>query len=195
MLTCDSVTEQIQEAVVADDMTEVDRLLEVLDELDVPKPAVPLVSAALWYAEQGLRVFPLQARSKIPYPGTHGLHDASTDPAVIRAAWTHRPESNIGVATGHVVDVIDIDGAVGVKQWSQLIGTCSLPPVLGVVSTPRPGGSHLYIAATGIGNKAGKWPGVDYRGRGGYVVAPPSVNADGVRYRWDRPDRPLAGIS
>lgn len=186
-LTCDSVTEQIQAAVAADDMIEVDRLILVLDRLDVPKPPVPLVSAALWYATQGLPVFPLRPASKIPHGGTRGVLDASTDEATIRLAWHQHPDSNIGLATGGLVDVIDVDGPAGVKTWATLLGTGSLPPILGTVSTPRPGGNHLYIAARGHGNKAGLWPSVDYRGRGGYVVAPPSVGLGGARYRWNRP--------
>jgi hypothetical protein len=48
------------------------------------------------------------------------------------------------------------------------------------------GGCHLYVAATGAGNRARLLPGVDWRGAGGYVVAPPSLHASGERYRWTR---------
>lgn len=186
-LTCDTLEEQIGVAARGDDMAELDRLVIELDRLDSePKPVVPLLAAALWYAELGLPVFPLRPRSKVPHPGTRGCLDASTDPDVIREAWQRRPESNIGLATGHLVDVIDVDGPAGVKSWATLIGDGALPPVLGVVSTPRPGGNHLYVAATGRGNKAGIWPGIDYRGGIGYVVCPPSRNAEGVSYRWHR---------
>jgi hypothetical protein len=30
-------------------------------------------------------------------------------------------------------------------------------------------------------------PGVDVRGRGGYIIVPPSARADGTQYRWDNP--------
>lgn len=186
-LTCDTLEEQIGAAIRADDMAELDRLVQVLDELDKPKPVVPLLAAALWYAGLGLPVFPLRPRSKIPHPGTRGVRDASSDADVIREAWQRHPESNIGLATGHLVDVIDVDGAAGVKSWSELIGAGALPEILGVVSTPRPGGSHLHVAACGVGNRAGLYPGIDYRGLGGYVVAPPSTGPDGTLYRWHRP--------
>jgi hypothetical protein len=48
------------------------------------------------------------------------------------------------------------------------------------------GGRHLYFAHPGglIRNKVGLAPGVDLRGDGGYVVAPPSVHSSGARYAW-----------
>lgn len=154
-------------------------------DLDAPpRPAAPTLGAALWYAEHGLRVFPLEVGGKRPLPGSRGCKDATTDPERIRAWWAADPTRNLGLATGHLVDVIDVDGSAGVHSWAQL---GDLPPVLGTVSTPRAGGTHLYVAATGDGNAAGLWPGIDYRGRGGYVVAPPSRGAGGVPYRWRRP--------
>jgi hypothetical protein len=53
------------------------------------------------------------------------------------------------------------------------------------VSTPRAGGVHRFVRATGRGNGQRIAPGLDYRGRGGYVVAPPSV-VEGRRYTWLR---------
>jgi hypothetical protein len=49
------------------------------------------------------------------------------------------------------------------------------------------GGWHLLYAPTGLGNRVGLLPGVDWRGRGGVVVAPPSRHASGRRYVWVRP--------
>jgi hypothetical protein len=183
----------ITAAMATNDWAAVAHLQPQLDALDQPKTPPSLVSAALWYAEQGLRVFPLQPRSKIPFKGTRGLTDATTDPAIIRQWWTFRPDSNIAIATGHHVDVIDIDGPEGVKSWAR---DPKLPKpedphwndVLGVVSTPRPGGTHLYVAASPKQrNGANLKTGIDIRALGGYVVAPPSINADGITYRWRRP--------
>lgn len=143
-----------------------------------------MASAALWYTEQGLKVFPLQPRLKIPHRGTRGLKEATSDRDIIIAWWQKWPDSNLAIATGHRIDVIDIDGPTGVQSWAKMN---HLPEILGVVSTPRPGGNHLYIHASGDGNSAAMFPGVDYRGLGGYVVAPPSVNEQGVRYTWRWP--------
>jgi hypothetical protein len=54
------------------------------------------------------------------------------------------------------------------------------------------GGRHLYFAHPGglLRNKVGLAPGIDLRSDGGYVVAPPSLHASGVRYAWARDRRP-----
>jgi hypothetical protein len=45
---------------------------------------------------------------------------------------------------------------------------------------------HLYFAVDHpIGNRAGLAPGIDLRGDGGFVVAPPLVHASGRRYMWE----------
>jgi hypothetical protein len=47
------------------------------------------------------------------------------------------------------------------------------------------GGWHFYLAPTGLGNACpADLQHVDWRGRGGYVVAPPSRHARGHPYRW-----------
>lgn len=172
------------------DWPTVDRWRAWLDEQDHAATArrgqVSLGGAALWYAQAGLRVFPLQPRAKLPRQRSHGCKDATTDVEQVQAWWRAEPEANIGIATGHLVDVIDIDGPAGVQSWANLT---NLPPLLGQVSTPRAGGVHLYVPSTdgAVGNRTRVADGIDYRGRGGYVVAPPSVNDHGVAYHWLRP--------
>lgn len=139
-----------------------------------------LADAALWYARQGLPVFPLAPGEKTPLRvrpdccwGSHrsGCKDASINLQAVQHWWTVHPFSNIGLATGHVVDVIDVDGPAGWRSW---LDGADWPEVLGSVSTPRPGGVHRFIRRTGRGNGQKIAPGIDYRGAGGYVVAPPS---------------------
>jgi hypothetical protein len=152
-----------------------------------PTQAVPILAAALWYAGRGLHVFPLTPATKIPHKGTRGCKDATLDETMIRAWWDRWPDSNVAVATGHLVDVVDIDGAVGQKSRATNWRMFESLDVIGSVLTPRPGGMHLYVPANpAVGNGAALLPGIDYRGRGGYVVAPPSVTELGS-YRWLRP--------
>lgn len=157
-----------------------------VDQLDTPRAPVSLHAAALWYAEQGLRVFPLSPGSKIPFKGSRGCLDATSDPAQVDRWWTATPEANIGIATGHLVDVVDIDGAAGQRSrcehWDDIFARIE-DDAIGRVLTPRPGGMHLVVPATGDGNATNIVPHVDYRGVGGYVVAPPS-RTDVGSYRW-----------
>ena len=81
--------------------------------------------------------------------------------------------------------MIDIDGREGIVATYG--AGVELPVELGHALTSRDGGHHLFIAPTGRGNGAGVYPSVDYRGKGGYVILPPSVGANGRRYLWTRP--------
>lgn len=187
--TMGQVESMLRAALDAGDPVEASQLAARLDELDAAqRRTATLRGAALWYAKRGLRVFPLMPRSKQPWPRSHGCHDATTDADTIRRWWDAAPTSNVGVATGHIVNVIDIDGPAANVALCRLLDergdTGELAQlVIGQVSTPRAGGRHLYVPATDIGNGASLAEGIDYRGHGGYVVAPPSVTDVGV-YRW-----------
>lgn len=162
-------------------------------------------TAALDYAAYGWPVLPLHAptregacscgRADCPKPGKHprsrhGLSDASTDAAQVRAWWTRWPHANVGVATGRLL-VVDVDGAGGRDTLAALQSAhAPLPPTL-ATATGR--GAHLYFDAGEhhIANSASRLgAGLDVRGRGGYVVVPPSRHADGHRYRWTTRRRP-----
>lgn len=176
-------------AIKADDVDETMRLGAILDKADTERynrlAATTLGDVALWYAEQGIAVFPLQPRGKLPAT-RHGFKDATTDRQQVLDWWRAMPGANIGAPTGHRFDVFDIDGVEGVQSWigfhDELAGL-----TIGHVSTPRPGGNHIYVPPAGQGNRAAIHPGIDYRGLGGYVVVPPSVGTDGNTYRWIRP--------
>ena len=190
--TYEALSADLDRAMRRKDLGEAIRLADLLDRMEPPRFSLAL--SALWYASHGLHVFPLTPHSKKPLPRSHGLDDATIDAAQIQTWWRQRPEANIGIATGHRFDVIDFDGPDAHVAWGKRYPTWDDADVqvCGTVSTPRPGGLHVYVPATGAGNSAGLVPGVDYRGLGGYVVAPPSVldeqddQVAGI-YRWLRP--------
>lgn len=186
--TLDQAEADLTAACATGDPVAIAAAAEAVDKLDIKAPTPSILAAALWYAEQGLKVFPLQPRAKIPHPGTRGFKDATDDADVIRAWWERMPNSNLGLATGRMVDVVDIDGLLGQTSRAQRWEIFEPLHVIAKVTTPRAGGMHLYVPAAGVGNKAGLLPGIDYRGRGGYVVAPPSVTDDGV-YQFITPPR------
>jgi len=178
------------------DQGQIDAFAAKVDALDAAREArltAPdaLRNAAMWYAANGIPVFRVQPHDKRPFPGSRGFKDATTDLAQIRAWWNETPDANIGLPTGIAFDVIDIDPPHGFYSLLALRDAGVIPEVIGKVVTARCG-SHLYIHPTGDGNKAGILPGVDYRGRGGYVVAPPSIGPNGGRYAWSEPLNPTA---
>jgi hypothetical protein len=128
---------------------------------------------------------------RCPDPGKHPrLADwptaASTSPAEVRGWWQRWPTANVGLATGRRFDVLDVDGPEGEAELRALAQAGAVPPG-GPLTRTGGGGWHVLLAPTGAGNRVGLRPGLDWRGRGGLIVAPPSRHANGGRYRWVRP--------
>jgi hypothetical protein len=136
-----------------------------------------MLRAALAYAQIGWPVFPCRAAEKIPATW-HGHLDATTDPERIASWWLRAPGRNVAIATGSPgPDVLDVDvrgNGSGFAAFGRLRreGLAGKPGVL--VRTPS-GGLHAYFAGTGqrSGHLAAQH--IDFRSRGGYVLAPPSV--------------------
>lgn len=156
----------------------------------------PLMEAALAYVRREWAVLPLRPHDKRPLGRLvpHGLHDASNDAAVIRSWWQAEPDANIGLLTGICFDALDIDGPDGEAALDAAMPRAPSPdddPVVVGPTVATGTGHHVYLLPGGQGSRAGLLPHVDYRGRGGYVVAPPSLHPSGRRYRWaclDDPD-------
>ena len=145
-----------------------------------------LLQAALDYAGgNGWSVFPLWPRSKEP-ACKHGFKNATTNPATIRRYWLAQPEFNIGVATGQIsgIWVLDSDGTVGAETLRDLEARHGpIPPTLTSLTSRGP---HLWFRADiPIQSSAARVGlGLDVRGDGGYVLAPPSVHPSGHVYAW-----------
>ena len=142
------------------------------------------LTAALAWASRGLKVFPLQANSKLPFEMGWTL-SATTDPEVIRAWWTDpltgaERDHNVGFLTSHHV-VLDVDVKAGKPGLDTFLVRLGMSFDTLVTRTPT-GGFHCYCQ--GIGREVGQspiGPGVDVRSHHGYVVAPGST-IDGVAY-------------
>jgi hypothetical protein len=172
-----------------------------------------LLDSALAYAEHAIPVVPLHhpvvsgsrlrrrwsttgcscGQPGCGQPSEHpltagGLADATTDRAQIRAWWQRHPEANIGLATGVVFDVLDLDAATGRKAFRQL-EALTIPT--GPVARTGRGRWHFYTDATGLTNSViprgvGTANPVHWHGRGGCVVAAPSRHVSGALTRWLR---------
>ena len=104
----------------------------------------------------------------------------------VRWWWKRWPDASVIVITGAFSGllVVDIDPRSGGDD--SLLGIEKLPPT--VTTITGGGGQHFwfqYPKGSGITIGANVLPGVDWRGDGGYVVAPPSLHASGRRYEWE----------
>jgi len=121
----------------------------------------------------------------------HGVNDATTDEAAIRSWWTRWPSANIGIATGAAsgIVVLDIDNRHAGKQSLEELERRH--EMLSPTATVRTGGggNHLFFRHPGgrIPNRTDLLglSGLDIRGDGGYVVAPPSRHVSGEIYLWE----------
>lgn len=147
----------------------------------------PILDEALNYANNfDWAVFPLIPRDKKPLT-PNGYHDATKNPNNIKSFWEKWPNANIGIVTGDVSGfwVLDIDGEIGQENLDKLQDFYGELPQTRIIRTGG-GGLHYYFQNEPeytIQNSAGKIAkGIDVRGNGGYVVAPPSVHETGNFY-------------
>ena len=162
-------------------------------------------SKALAFAERGWSVLPLHTMEgtscscgspSCKSPGKHprrplGLRDASRDPADIRIWWNRWPLANIGVCTGSTSGfwVLDIDPRNGGDDSLEdlILEHGELPETL--MAHTGGGGRHFFFKIPEGGIRCGKLAeGIDIKGDGGYIVAPPSNHASGGIYSWHFPD-------
>ena len=143
-------------------------------QTDVPETLL----AAKWYAEQGFKIFPC---NPVKTPKVKWSEEMTNDVGKITSWWHQWPDSMIGLVCGQVNGIVvldidvknDVNGFESLKERNFKISTNTFR-----VNTPS-GGSHFYFKLREneiIKNSAGLIaPGVDVRGEGGYVIAPPSV--------------------
>ena len=153
--------------------------------------------AALYYASKGKQVFPAPPGTKKSYKSakySNGKWGKTTDPAEIEHDWNRWHEANVGIAMGPDSDcwVLDVDTPAG----HDVDGVASLH-ALEAQHSPLPE-TRQAISPTGSIHYYFKWPptgtisnssskigaGIDVRGDGGMVVAPPSLKPGVGAYRW-----------
>lgn len=175
-----------------------------------------MLGAALAYSRMGLRVFPLHTvvdgrcscskdpaiicAADPPAPAKHprvkgGFKAATSDPAQITRWWTRNPDSNIGIATGSGLAVIDIDGEEGAQEFKALV--LAHGPLPDTLLAQTGNGFHAFYSTHGLEGRGeirstamGR---VHTRGEGGYVVGVPSRHISGRSYRWIRRN-PIADL-
>jgi hypothetical protein len=144
--------------------------------------------AAATYLARGWSVLPLAPREKRPLIRWEALQMARPSAADVGSWFRRWPDANVGIVTGEISNlvVIDIDpyhgGDASLDRLEHRFG--ALPST--IEATTGGGGRHLYFAHPGdlVRNRAGLAQGIDVRGDGGYIVAPPSIHPSGRPYVW-----------
>ena len=140
-----------------------------------------MLNVALQYFRRGWSVIPIRPSGKEPLIPWQEFQKRKASESEIRSWWAKWPNANVGIVTGAIsgLAVVDLDGTEGIKQ-AQTLRLSS-----GCVSSTGKG-KHLYFKHPGenVCNSVRKFPGVDLRGDGGYVLAPPSLHPNGRRYQW-----------
>jgi hypothetical protein len=152
-----------------------------------------VLQTALAYAKQDIRVIPIKQGEKRP-PMQGWQNAATSDPTTIRTWFEGQfKDCGLGIATGEFRNryliVIDIDdrpefiGSDTLKDLEQLHG--QLPDTVEVITGS--GGRHIYFLTDApIRNEASGrlGQGIDVRGIGGQVLAPPTIHPNGKTYEW-----------
>jgi putative DNA primase/helicase len=149
--------------------------------------------AAVSLARRGYFVFPCRPHGKTPLT-KNGFRDATRDERQIRTWWDRWPDANIGIACGASgIVVVDIDSKAGAdpREVIPALGLDGYPVVwTGEAPAPSPEcpnslegvrGAHVYFRGNLPTGKT-TISGVEIRGEGAYVLAPPSVHPSGVPY-------------
>lgn len=171
------------------------------------------------YIESGFRIFPVHyiradgtcscGKENCGSAGKHpmtlsGVKDATSDAEMLASWCIEYGEFNIGISTENlcVIDIDNHNGIDGRESYKTLCKDLGEPPATLVCFTGG-GGIHLYYSLPAgkmmknrvLKAKDGTNLGVDIRGEGGYVVAPPSNHKSGGVYRWKNENARLAEIS
>lgn len=166
-------------------------IVEPAGRLTPATDAGTLARFAAAYASAGWPVFPLKPCSKEPLT-EHGFKDATSDQAQVERWWRQHRDANIGVRTGVLFDVIDVDGDNGFATLATLVaehgpldaGAIACTPGKVVDGTHVGTGAHYFVAVTGLGYTL-VGPNLEMKAEGGYVVLPPSVHPHGTgTYEW-----------
>jgi hypothetical protein len=149
-----------------------------------PSDCAALHKARDYVKQRGWSVIPLQLKGKEPKESWKKFQKQRPTEAEL-ARWFFDGENNLGIVTGEIsgLSVVDCDSEEASKL-AKFLGVNGAP----CVATGR--GTHFYFKhQPGARNFAKRedLPGIDFRGEGGYVTAPPSVHPSGRDYQWSIP--------
>lgn len=168
-----------------------------------------ILEAALDYVSKGFPVIPLcwpnpngigfcgcgrghidKSIGKVPLV-EHGLKDATQTQAGVREYWTKWPKANIGIVIPPGYFVLDVDILHNGYESLEKLQEAGELTKTWLITTGSGGQHYWYKTDKEVKNttRLAGYEGLDIRGVGGYVVAPPSLHRCGLRYEvspvWD----------
>uniref|UniRef100_A0A6M3L8I2 Putative bifunctional DNA primase/polymerase n=1 Tax=viral metagenome TaxID=1070528 RepID=A0A6M3L8I2_9ZZZZ len=142
-----------------------------------------LLKTALIYRKKGFSVMPVK-KDKKPYLKEWKPYQTEiATEEQIKKWWQKWPHANIGIITGKLsnLTVIDLDSEKAYQDFQKkyLSDSYQTP----IAKSPK--GYHLYCNFfEGLSNKTRILDEIDIRSEGGYIIAPPSSNGTGSKYKW-----------
>ena len=150
--------------------------------------------AALEYLRRGWSVIPVREKDKRPAVPWKAYQSKLVSEKTLHDWFTRSPDYNVAVVTGALsgIVVVDVDPRHGGDESLRKLERTHGPLPKTVESITGGGGRHVYFSHPGglVHNRANIEPGVDLRGDGGCIVAPPSIHPSGKRYRWKKAHAP-----
>ena len=152
---------------------------------------------ALQYLNKGLSVIPLVSPSMVSGNPTEEeviykckralvkwaeFQDRHPTEDEVNAWWDEWPDANIGIVTGKISNLVvfDVDKQDAIEYAEEEGGF----PI--TVKATSGKGCHIYVQYPEfeVRNSTNTDLGLDIRGDGGYIVAPPSIHGSGRQYEW-----------
>ncbi|MBI1744682.1 bifunctional DNA primase/polymerase [Candidatus Acetothermia bacterium] len=143
------------------------------------------LDAALDYLHRGWSIIPIKPRDKRPLVDWAEFQSRRPTEDEVRSWFERWPEANVAIVTGAISNIIVLDIEADAHLNSDSIKKDHPVPIT-TMSRSGSGGQHIYFHRPRfhVPNAVRILPGVDLRGDGGYVVAPPSLHPCGQRYEW-----------
>lgn len=161
-----------------------------LDPVEEPDDDVPSLKMALEYLEEGWSIVPQLPGAKKPCVKWKEFQDRRPYDEELVDWFERWPKAGLALVLGPIsgILVVDVDGPEAHEALLERLGREPQAPKA-ISGSRKPFRYHLYFRHPDLATKAKStpWhPKLEFRGKGGIVVIPPSLHKSGNRYAWAR---------